>query len=140
MTRASQKFCFKVILNFSKFALISFGLWALGASACFLIWASDSFKQSAVQIALAFVVFLTLGAFRLNVTALRASNAVFFQRLMGTLMGKLFLSIGFVLTAVYLKKVDIQSFLAVYFIAYFLFTFFEIYALLNNLHAGKEQT
>jgi len=81
---------------------------------------------------------LSLICYLLNYAGLMGSNQLFLQRIMGTMMAKLLLSLAFVLYVVYIHKVNIQSFIVVYFISYFLFTGFEVYALLNNLRPSKK--
>jgi hypothetical protein len=62
----------------------------------------------------------------------------FINRVLGATMGKLMLGVAFLILILLHFNVTAKIFAGVYLVSYFLFTFFEVYALLRNLRQNSQ--
>ncbi len=82
---------------------------------------------------IAFFVFITIGVHAVLTRAGKLKISKFSTYFIGSITAKLFIYIIFISIFVFTNKTDAVPFLITFLILYFLFTFFETYALLKDL-------
>ncbi len=98
---------------------------------------TSSLISADIYLFLAFLASITYAAFQISMAGIKkgGENAIIF--IMVGIAAKLLLTMVFALIYVYSHKVDKLQFVSNFFILYFIYSAFEIYSLLYNLHAQK---
>jgi len=116
-------------------ALVVLTLGALGG----LHAATGLLHHPALTLAgVAFSGLLTAAAYLMARMGLDKPGAQFLNVLMGAMMLKLLANIAIILVIVLVVKTDLLGLVLTYFFAYFLFTGFEVFALLSNLRPNSD--
>ena len=118
----------------SRFVAIQGAMFALvvGALALFRGRSPAETAAAALQFALTTAAFVYIYAGRAE------SGGRFINRVLGATMVKLSVGVGFLVLILLYAKVEVKFFVGVYLSTYFLFTFFEVYALLRNLRQNSQ--
>ena len=118
----------------SRFVAIQGAMFGMIAGTLALLrgWSPAETAAAGLQFA------LTTAAFAYIYAGRAEPGGRFINRVLGATMAKLSVGAGFLVLVLLYAKVETKIFVGVYLSTYFLFTFFEVYALLRNLRRNSQ--
>lgn len=115
------------------FSLFSIGLTALLLAIGYVLAQTQGYAFAAIAPAILLSFITTLISYILTFPTLEKKFIYFLYAVLGSMMGKMFLGIcSILIIALYFKEWKMVYVIS-YFFSYFLYTFFEVYALMRNL-------